>query len=88
MLDYYPNPYKSKSNHFMTSEADNLMSHYGATDRTFPRGQPACRRRAYGFAELCTHTDNSIKNNAAQGCPASYTSATGRTYKFKNLRPK
>ena len=27
MIDYYPNPYGSKSNHFVTSEADNLMSH-------------------------------------------------------------
>ena len=75
----------------MTSEAGSLMSHYGAVERTFQRGQPACRRHAYGFAELCTHTtdtDNSIE--AAQGCPASYTytSATGRTYKFKNLRPE
>ena len=82
MLDYYPNPYKSKSNHFMTSEADNLMSYHGATGRTFQRGQPACRRRAYGFAD----THNSIKNDAAQGCPVYYTSvATGQTFKFNNL---
>ena len=31
MIVYNPNPFKS--NHFLTSEADNLMSHYGAIDR-------------------------------------------------------
>ena len=52
------NPHKSKSNHFVTSEADSLMSHYGAVERTFQRGPPASRR-AYGFA------DTSIKTSPA-----------------------
>ena len=63
MIDYYPNPYGSKSNHFVTSEADNLMSHHGAIERTFQRGQLA-GRRAYGFADTS-------KINSAQGCTAS-----------------
>ena len=87
------NPYQSLSTSLVTSEAGSLMSHYGEVGSydlapPLPPLATTAGRRAYGFAELCTHTDNSIKNNAAQGCPASYTSATGRTFKFKNLRPE
>ena len=73
------------STSLMTSEAGSLMSHHGATGRTFQRGQPTRRRRAYGFAD----TDNSIKNDAAQGCPVYYYTsvATGQTFKLSNLRP-
>ena len=68
MIDYYPNPYGSKSNHFVTPEADNLMSHHGA-DGSYELAPPpplATRagRRAYGFADTS-------KINSAQGCTAS-----------------
>ena len=66
----------------MTSEAGSLMSHYGATgsyDLASPPPPLATtagrRRRAYGFADTS-------KINAAQGCTASYTFATGQTVKF------
>ena len=78
------NPHKSLSTSLMTSEAGSLMSHHGA-DGSYELAPPpplATRagRRAYGFADTS-------KINAAQGCTASYTFATGQTVKFNNLRP-